>query len=150
MKKAIIKRTMKLFEREQSSDSRSLNEIFRHDSFINASKQKRERIMFESSEFRYLYEYQHPFDLFFGLDLVPLLKGKVALDLGCFTGGRSVAWAERYKLDKIYGIDISDVYIEAAQQFAKTKGVNAEFICARGESLPFKSKAFNGVCSIYV
>lgn len=147
IKKAIIKRAMKLFEREPSSDSISLNEIFRHDSFINASKQERERIMFESSAFRYSDEYQHPFDLFFGLDLVPLLKGKVALDLGCFTGGKSVAWAERYKLDKIYGFDIQDIYIEAAQRFAKIKGINANFICTKGETLPFKDEKFDAILS---
>ena len=147
IKKAIIKKAMKLFEREPSKDSSSLNEIFRHESFINANKQERKRIMFESSEFRYSYEYQHPFDLLFGLDLVPLLKGKVALDLGCFTGARGVAWAERYKLDKIYGIDIQDIYIEAAQLFAKIKGVNAEFICAKGGSLPFKDEKFDAILS---
>ena len=147
IKKAIIKRAMKLFERVPSSDSVSLNEIFCLESFINAIKHERERIMFKSSEFRYSNEYQQPFDLLFGLDLVPLLKGKVALDLGCFTGARSVAWAERYKLDKIYGIDIQDIYIEAAQRFAKIRGVNAEFICAKGESLPFTDEKFDAILS---
>ena len=99
-KRAIIKRAMKWFERVPRSDDVFLNEIFRHKSFTQASEQERKRIMFKSSEFRYLGEFQHPFDLLFGLDLSPLLKGQVALDLGCFTGGKAVAWANRYRLDK--------------------------------------------------
>ena len=145
VKKIIIKKAMKLCERVPTTDDRSLSEIFRHESFINGGEQERKRIMLESSEFLYLYELQHPFDLFFKLDLVLFLKGKVTLDLGCFTGGRSVAWYERYKLDKIYGIDPHYVHIKAAQQFAKIKGTNAEFICSRGENLPFKDEKFDAI-----
>ncbi|MCK4733233.1 MAG: class I SAM-dependent methyltransferase [Methanophagales archaeon] len=147
MKRAIIKWAMKLFERVPSSDDLSLNEIFCHKSFTLASNQERERIMQKSSEFRYLYEYQHPFDSLFGFDLAPLLRGKVVLDLGCFTGGKSVAYTERYRLDTLYGIDIRDVYIEAAQRFAKTKGIKAEFVCATGEKLPFEDEKFDAICS---
>ena len=147
IKRAIIKRSMKLFEKVPSSSDISLNEIFRHKSFTQASKQEREIIMLKSSEYRYAGEFQHPFDLFFGLDLAQLLKGKVALDLGCFTGGKAVAWAERYRLKKIYGIDTQDNFIEAAQLFAKRKGVNAEFICSRGENLPFEDGKFDAILS---
>ena len=150
MKKAIIKRLMKLCERVPSPDTHSLSKIFYHPSFTEASEQERQRIMLDSSEYRYLYEFQHPFDLLFGLDLTPLLQGTVALDFGCFTGGRAVAWAERYQLDKIYGIDIRDIYIEAAQNFARRKGVKAEFVCCKGESLPFKDEKFDAVLSFDV
>lgn len=151
MKRAIIKRVMKLRERVPSPNSRSLNEIFHHPSFTQASRQERERIMLETSERAFLDESQyHSFESCFGLDLAPLLKSKISLDLGCFTGGPAIAWTERYQLEKIYGIDVRDIYIEAAQSFAKRKSVKAEFVCSKGESLPFKSKAFNGVCSIYV
>lgn len=145
MKRAIIKWAMKLFERVPRSDDISLNEIFRHKSFTEASSQERERIMQKSSEFRCLYECCHPFDSLFGLDLSLLLRGKVVLDLGCFTGGKSVAYAERYRLDKIYGLDIRDVYIEAAQRFAKTRGIKAKFVCATGENLPFEDEKFGSV-----
>lgn len=147
MKRAMIKMAMKWFERVPHSDNMSWSEIFRHKSFTEASNQERERIMRKSSEFRFLTEYQHPFDSFFGFDLAPLLRGKVVLDLGCFTGGKSVAYAERYRLDKIYGIDIQDVYIEAAQRFAKTKGIKAEFVCATGENLPFEDEKFDAILS---
>lgn len=147
MKRAIIKRAMKWFERVPRSDDMLWSEIFRHKSFTEASNQEREGIMQKSSEFRFLSEYQHSFDSYFGFDLAPLLRGKVVLDLGCFTGGKSIAYAERYRLDKIYGIDISDVYIEAAQRFAKTKGIKAEFVCATGENLPFETEKFDAILS---
>jgi ubiquinone/menaquinone biosynthesis C-methylase UbiE len=136
---------MKLFEKVPSSADISLNEIFRHKSFTQSSKQEREIIMLKSSEYRHAGEFQHPFDLFFGFDLAPLLEGKVVLDLGCFTGGKAVAWAERYRLKKIYGIDTQDNFIDAAQQFAKIKGVNAEFICSKGEKLPFEDEKFDAI-----
>ena len=67
MKHAIIKRAMKWFERVPRSDDVFWNEIFRHKSFTQASEQERKRIMFKSSEHRYLGEFQHSFDLYFGL-----------------------------------------------------------------------------------
>ncbi len=61
LKKIIIKRAMKLFEREPTSkDIIAWSEIFCHDSFTKGTKEERERIMFESSEYRYCYENQHP------------------------------------------------------------------------------------------
>lgn len=145
IKKTVIEMAMKLFESTPSVDNKSLAEIFRHDSFIYANKKEREKIMFESSDFRYHYEYLYPFDLFFGIDLAPLLKDKIALDLGCFTGGRSVAWAERYKLNKIYGIDIQNVYIEAATRFAKIKKINAEFTISKSKTLPYNDCKFDAI-----
>jgi hypothetical protein len=84
MKRAIIKWAMKLFERVPSSEDLSLNEIFCHKSFTLASNQERERIMQKSSEFRCLYEYQHPFDSLFGFDLAPLLRGESNAGFGVF------------------------------------------------------------------
>lgn len=149
-KQAIIKWLMKLFERSLSRDDYHLSETFRQDSFTHATKQERERIMLKSSERAYVDELQHPLDLYFGVNLAPLLKGKVALDLGCFTGGRGIAWAERYQLEKIYGIDIRDIYIEAAKNFAQRKGIEAKFVCSRGESLPFNDERFDAILSFDV
>ena len=149
-KRAIIKRLMKLFERVPSVNDYHLSEIFRQKVFTQASQQERKRIMLKSSQRAYLDEFQHPFDLYFGLDLVPLLKGQIALDLGCFTGGRSVAWAERYRLDEMYGVDIRDIYIEAAQNFAERKDIKANFVCSMGETLPFKDETFDAILSFDV
>lgn len=145
LKKTVIEMTMKLFESIPSIDDKSLAEIFHHNSFIYASKEDREKIMFDSSDFRYCYEYLYPFDLFFGIDLAPLLKNKIVLDFGCFTGGRSIAWVERYKLKKIYGIDIRNVYIEAATKFAQIKKVNADFTISKSKTLPYNDCKFDAI-----
>lgn len=75
------------------------------------------------------------------------MEGKKALDLGCFTGGRSIAWFEKYDLESIAGIDIKDEYIEAARQFAKKHSATSEFIKGLGESLPYEYDSFDAVMS---
>lgn len=72
------------------------------------------------------------------------------MDLGCFTGGKTVAWFERYKLQKITGIDIKNVYIDAAVQFADKHTVNADFKVSFGESLPFEDDTFDAILSFDV
>jgi ubiquinone/menaquinone biosynthesis C-methylase UbiE len=126
------------------------NEVFRHRIFADGSEPERRRIMFESSNIKYESEMEYPWDHYFGKSLLPLLKCKVALDLGCFTGGRTIGWAQRYKLAKVYGIDIKQTYIDAATQYAHTKGVQAEFRLAKGESLPFEDGMFDAVLSFDV
>jgi ubiquinone/menaquinone biosynthesis C-methylase UbiE len=148
IKRAIIKRMMKAFERIPRADDYHLNEIFRHESFTKANEQERENIMLKSSEWAYRDESQnHRFESYFNFNFPDSLKDKKALDLGCFTGGRAAAWAERWRLHKIYGIDTEDVFIDAARNFARRKGVNAEFVRSRGEKLPFSDGMFDAVLS---
>ena len=75
--------------------------------------------MLKSSESKYKSEMNYPWDIYFGFDLSPFLKNKVALGLGCFTGGRSAAWFERYNMKHISGIDVKKVFLESAKQFAE-------------------------------
>jgi len=107
-------------------------------------------IMLKSSESKYENEYNYSWDNYFGFSLRPLLEGKTALDLGCFTGGRTVAWFERYKLNYISGIDVSEIYIKAARQFASIKNAKADFRVGFGESLPFKNGKFDSILSFDV
>lgn len=149
----IAKLMMQLFEyHPQYSEIGvgELNEIFNHKCFIDADESKRNTMRLRSSESKYNSEVQYPWDNYFGFDLFPFLKGKTALDLGCFTGGKSVAWFERYKLQKITGIDIKDVYIDAAVQFADKHNVNADFKVCFGESLPFEDDTFDAILSFDV
>lgn len=151
VKRAIIKRLMKVFEKVPSVDDYHLSEIFRQKAFTEGNQEERERIMLKSSERAYLNESQrHSFESYFWLDLAALLKDKIVLDLGCFTGGRAVAWSERWQLGKIYGVDIRDIYIKAAQNFSKKKGANSEFVCAKGEHLPFEDRIFDAILSFDV
>jgi ubiquinone/menaquinone biosynthesis C-methylase UbiE len=127
-----------------------LNEVFNHNLFLHASESKQRSIMFKSSESKYKSEMHYPWDNYFGIDLSSFLQGKVALDLGCFTGGRSVAWFERYKLQQITGIDVRQVFIESAKQFASLYNIRANFKVGFGESLPFENETFDAILSFDV
>lgn len=127
-----------------------LQEIFRHDLFLKGSESKRKQIMLESSTAKYRGEIDYPWDAYFGTDLSQYLDKKVVLDLGCFSGGRGAAWFERYNLDKIVGIDIDQVYIDAANQFASKKDINADYQVARGEHLPVEDSTFDAILSFDV
>jgi hypothetical protein len=67
-----------------------LSEVFQHPLFTQGSGVERERIMRLSSESRYEEEKAFPWDSYFGQSVKPWVTGD-ALDLGCFTGGRTVA-----------------------------------------------------------
>ena len=149
----IAKMLMKCFESFPVSPEEKIaecNELFRHPLFSNASELKRKEIMLESSNNKYKSEIEYPWDNYFGINLKPLLRGKVVLDLGCFTGGRAVAWYERYQFSHIVGVDIDSIYIEAAKQFADLRNVPSDFKLAKGEFLPFEDKTFDAVLSFDV
>lgn len=149
----IAKFMMKTFEVHPTfsdTDVGDLNEVFNHKSFLHATESQQNCIKLKSSESKYNGEFQYPWDNYFGFDLSPVLQGKRALDLGCFTGGRSVAWFERYKLQKIVGIDVKQVYIDAAKQFATVHNANAEFRMGCGETVPFEDETFDAILSFDV
>ena len=127
-----------------------LQEVFNHSSFVNGSDSQRKLIMLKSSERKYESEIKYPWDNYFGIDLAPFLQGRVILDLGCFNGGRSAAWFERYRPDHLIGIDVKKEYIDAATQFAKVKNIRAEFILGKGESLHFGDEKFDAILSFDV
>lgn len=144
---------MRLGEREPAFSENSvgeLKEVFNHRAFLDADEQNRRAIMFRSSQSKYDSELDYPWDNYFGFELRSLLGGKTALDLGCFTGGRSIAWLERYGFNRIIGIDIEDEYIQAASQFAQQKGAAGTFFKSQGESLPFEDASFDAVLSFDV
>lgn len=146
----IAKKFMKLAERQPvfaEDNVGELNEVFNHRAFLDADDNKRNDIMLRSSQSKYLSELDYPWDHYFGFDLKPYLEGKTALDLGCFTGGRSVAWFEMYSLKKIFGIDIKEEYIQAAHQFAHDRGATCEFAKSQGESLPYDDESFDAILS---
>lgn len=150
---AIAKYLMKRFESFPAAPQRQvtkLEEIFHHPMFLEASEAERERIMLQSSQASYDAEVDYPWDNFFGLDLRPLLAGKVALDLGSFNGGRSVAMAERYELASLTGLDVDPLYIETASRFAESRNVSVEFKIGTAEALPFDDSTFDAVLTYEV
>ena len=127
-----------------------LQEIFDHPRFTHGSEKERRAMMQASALAKYKSEMEYPWDHYFGMDLRPWLKGKRALDLGCFNGGRGVAWAERYGLAQLLGVDVAEPYIAAANEFAASRNVPAQFQLARGELLPFDDASLDAVLSFDV
>ncbi len=122
-----------------------LKETFDHEIYREASEDERRALRHASSELRYKAELQRPLDRFFGIDLVPLLEGGELLDVGCFTGGKAAAYAERFQLRKAYGVDVYRDHVIAAQEFADARGIDAEFIYSPGEELPFPDAKFDSI-----
>ncbi|MDB9374858.1 class I SAM-dependent methyltransferase [Nodularia sphaerocarpa] len=127
-----------------------LQEVFNHAVFINGTDQKQKEIMLHSSESKYRSETAYSWDHYFGKDLTPDLEDKDVLDLGCFNGGRGIACFEKFKMASITGIDVAPEYIEAATQFAKVKNVNAKYVVAQGEELPFADASFDAIVTFDV
>ena len=127
-----------------------LQEIFDHPRFTQGSEKERRAMMQASALAKYKSELEYPWDHYFGMELRPWLEGKRVLDLGCFTGGRGVAWAERYGVAQLLGVDVAEPYIVAANEFAASRGVAAEFRLARGERLPFADASLDAVLSFDV
>jgi SAM-dependent methyltransferase len=127
-----------------------LQEVFRHPIYLDASEDDRRKIMLRSSESSYRDELAYPWDNYFNTDLSSVLEGVDALDLGCFNGGRSVAWSARYRLGHVSGIDVEQVYVDAARQFAEAKNVAADFQVGHGESQPYPDERFDAVLTFDV
>ena len=144
--KSLMKR-WEAFPPPPGEDAGEFQEVFRHAVFVNGTEAERKAIMLASSESKYRNELAYPWDHYFGRDLSSLLQGKVALDLGCFTGGRGAAWFERYKLGFLTGIDVKQEFIDAATQFARLKKISADYRVAVGEKLPFEDNSLDAILS---
>lgn len=126
-----------------------LSEVFRHPMFVHGTEADRQRIMMESSRSRYEDEQAFAFDNYFGRSIQPWVTGDV-LDLGCFTGGRAVAWLERYRPRSMAGVDVTEPFVEAGRRFAQTKGVEVDFRVGFAESLPWPDQSFDTLLSFDV
>jgi len=110
----------------------------------------RERLMLDSAQAKWQSERDYPWDNYFQMDLRSWLRGRAMLDLGCFNGGRSVAWAQRYRVASLAGVDVDPVYIDAAQRFAAVRGVAADFRVGTGEHLPWPDRSFDAILTFDV
>ncbi len=126
-----------------------LSEVFRHSVFTHGSAEARERIMRQSSATRYEDEVAYPWDNYFGCSVSEWVQGDV-LDLGCFTGGRALAWWERYKPRSMAGVDVDEVFIDAARRFANNRAVPADFRIGFGERIPWPAESFDTIVSFDV
>ena len=75
-------------------------------------------------------------------------QGHRVLDVGCGTGGTTVAVAKRFGSGgHCTGIDISEPMIAAARTRAERANVAASFICANAQSHAFEPQSFDRVIS---
>jgi len=150
MRQRLIRWLMKLFENSLPPDNYCLSEVFDHPAYVHGTAEERREIQRRSSQAKYDDEQRFRWDAYFGTDLEPLLRGKVALDLGSFTGGRTVAWAEHYRFERVYGADVRWDFAQAGRRFAAAHNVAGRFVPAVGERLPFREGRFDAVLSFDV
>ncbi len=94
-----------------------------------------------------LDELFRPFEVLLA-DLAAAAGSRSVLDVGCGTGGTTLALARRVGADgACTGIDISEPMITAARERAAKAGVNAEFIRADAEQHHFTPERFDTIVS---
>ncbi|HYH10444.1 MAG TPA: class I SAM-dependent methyltransferase [Thermoanaerobaculia bacterium] len=134
------------FDVQHPETGACFQEAFDHPDFLRATPERQREIGLVWAEELYKQEKATPLDDYFKpLDLTSLCRSGVMLDLGCYIGGRSVAWLERYQGRELHGLDIDQKFIDVANAFAAKKGANAKFHVGFGESLPFESNQFDAV-----
>jgi SAM-dependent methyltransferase len=146
----LLQRLMRLGTAEPQPTDLSLGEIFQHPSFLAADGEARRARLIAAASYRRDDEEAHPFERYFGRELAPLLAGQRVLDLGCFVGGRSLAWMRRYRLAELVGSDIDPVVLAGAAAYADQEQARAAFVAAVGERLPFRDRSFDAVLSFDV
>ena len=147
MLKSIAKILIRAFPSQPDLNNFHNWQVFNHVSYRQGSETEKRDIRRRSSLAGYAYEQQAADSwlqrYFFPAVNNDQLRGASLLDLGCFTGGRLVAWAEQYSLGSVCGLDINPLFAEAASEFAKEKGVAAKFATGFGEALPYADNSFD-------
>lgn len=140
---------MRMFPSEPEFDiSNPLSEILNHNNFLSLDDRGKEEILFQMAENHYKDNEKKPFDSYFpGYDFRKLFKGKTILDLGCWCGGKTVSYAERWGVKEIYGLDVNQYFIKAAEIFSSGRNNKIPFTFSVGysESLPYKDNFFDAI-----
>ncbi|MCZ7618471.1 MAG: class I SAM-dependent methyltransferase [Myxococcota bacterium] len=121
-------------------------ETFEHHTYVRGTEEERLELRRLAAELRYETAFEFV-DAFFEGDLQPYVGKDRLLDLGCFSGGKTVAYQERFGVREAWGIDVREVYIEAAREFASRKQANAFFRVGVAEDLPFPDGNFDTIIS---
>lgn len=99
---------------------------------------------------RLVEETDRMLELFFSPSVEEYMRDKRVLDFGCFFGGTALAWEKLYGTKHVSGFDISSVFIEGANRYAKNIGSTADFKQGFGENAPFPDGAFDTIVAIDV
>ena len=149
----LAKILMKLRENKIQFDITSgsiFQELFNHPDYLTLDKVKQVELGLEWAEDLYQIETERSsidvhlrnFDT-----LIERSRGGTILDIGCYLGGRTIKWLERYQASAIHGIDVDSRFIEVANCFAEKKGRNAHFKVNFAEELDFPDQYFDMILS---
>ena len=129
------------------SNGGAFRELFDHPDYLRAEPERQREIGLGWAQQLYDAEVTSPLDTTFGVDLREFCRGRRALDLGCYIGGRTARWIEKYESSEICGLDIDTRFLEIADAFARQRGANAIFELGVGEELPFPDGRFDVILS---
>lgn len=99
-----------------------------------------------------IYQFTHPY---FDIEdevikLHSLKNGQSLLDVGCGTGKLLLRTAQVVSDAQLVGLDISRGIFGAAQNKAKTEGLNVDFCVGDVQSIPFSDSSFNKVVAMHM
>ncbi len=148
---SIVRKLMEAWPNYPQPNDLSTWQIFQQDDYLNATREKQDAVKLRSAEWRYEYEADMGFfDTYYPQIDTSQFAGQDVLDLGSFTAGRLIGWAEKYKFNLAAGIDINPVFEEAGKLFADSKGINCDLRTGFGENLPWADDSFDSVISFDV
>lgn len=125
----------------------AFRELFDHPDYLCAEPERQREIALRWAQQLYDAEVAYPLDTAFGVDLREFCRGRRMLDLGCYIGGRTARWIEKYEGSEICGLDIDKRFLEVADAFARQRGTSATFELGIGEELPFPDGRFDVILS---
>jgi len=125
-----------------------LAEALNHRNFSDADEAQKNKILFGMAQAHYWNDQRKPFDLFYpNISLKKVLKGRTVLDLGSWSGGESVSFAERWNVQTMHGIDIDSRLVKAACMFSASRKnqIQYHFTLGVSESLPYERHTFDAI-----
>ncbi len=127
------------------------HEVFNHPDYQNASPAQQRAWEQGWAQALYAIEERQPLDTFYfpGLDLRQLCAAGRLLDVGCYLGGKSVRWLEKYAGRQLVGVDMPGPHLPAASRFAAGRHAQAAFSAGRAEQLPFAGSTFDIVVCVH-
>lgn len=126
------------------------HELFDHPAYRDAPPTEQARLQLAWARALYAIETRQPLDGYFpGFDLRALCRGGDLLDVGCYLGGKSVRWLEKYEGRSLCGVDVAEPYLAAANRLAAERCAPAAFSLGLAETLPFPAARFDVVLSVH-
>lgn len=123
----------------------TFQELFNHPEYLNLNETEQVKLGLEWAGNLYQKEIdQQSFEKYLNnIDLTKYCKNAIILDIGCYLGGKTIRWLEKYEGSEIYGVDIDSRFINIAKHFAKERGAKAHFKVNNAEELSFPDAYFD-------